>query len=114
MFELDHQTENGSKWYVFGLVETFTLATLALLYKLTLSHDAVSGVSKTGFSVSLCSIGKSDCGDLPPKTYKSNFVHHGFVQFGKQHSRFKAIFLSTTLSQQCYEVYFISLTAVNP
>jgi len=21
----------------------------------------------------------------PPKTYKSNFFHHGFVQLGKQH-----------------------------
>jgi len=24
---------------------------------------------------------------FPPKTYKSNFFHHDFVQFGKQHSR---------------------------
>jgi len=27
-----------------------------------------------------------------PKTYESNFIRHDFVQFGKQHSRFKAIF----------------------
>jgi len=27
-----------------------------------------------------------------PKTYKSNFIHHDFVQFGKQHSRYTAIF----------------------
>jgi len=26
-----------------------------------------------------------------PKTYESNFIHHDFVQFGKQHSRYKAI-----------------------
>jgi len=45
-----------------------------------------------------------------PKTYKSNFFHHDFVQFGKQHSRYKAILLSIVLSQQFYEVYFISLT----
>jgi len=30
-------------------------------------------------------------GDRPPKTYESNFVHHDFVQFGKQHSRYKVI-----------------------
>jgi len=29
----------------------------------------------------------------PPKTYESNFFHHDFVQFGKQHSRYKAILL---------------------
>jgi len=28
----------------------------------------------------------------PPKTYESNFIHHNFVRFGKQHSRYKAIF----------------------
>ena len=27
----------------------------------------------------------------PPKTYESNFIHHNFVQFGKQPSRYKAI-----------------------
>jgi len=27
----------------------------------------------------------------PSKTYKSNFIHHDFVQFGKQNSLFKAI-----------------------
>jgi len=26
-----------------------------------------------------------------PKTCKSYFIHHDFVQFGKQHSRYKAI-----------------------
>jgi len=29
--------------------------------------------------------------DRPPKTYESNFIHHDFEQFGKQHSRYKAI-----------------------
>jgi len=48
-----------------------------------------------------------------PKTYESNFIHHDFVQFGKQHSRYKAILSSIVLSQQCCEVYFISLTVVN-
>jgi len=27
----------------------------------------------------------------PPKTYASNFIHYDLVQFGKQHSRYKAI-----------------------
>jgi len=27
----------------------------------------------------------------PSKSYESNFIHHDFVQFGKQHSQFKAI-----------------------
>ena len=53
-------------------------------------------------------------GRLPPKTCESNFSHHEFVQFGKQHSRYKAILPSNVLSQQCCEVYFISLTVVNP
>jgi len=51
---------------------------------------------------------------LPPKTYVSNFINHDFVQFRKQHSRYKAILPSIVLSQQCCEVHFISLTLVNP
>jgi len=50
----------------------------------------------------------------PPKTYESNFIHHDFVQFGKQHSRYKVILSSIILSQQCCEVYFISLTVTKP
>jgi len=34
-----------------------------------------------------------------PKAYESNFIHHDFVQFGKQHSRWKAILWSIVLSQ---------------
>jgi len=34
---------------------------------------------------------RGDWGHRPPKTYESNFFHHDFVQFGKQHSRSKAI-----------------------
>ena len=34
----------------------------------------------------------------PPKTYESNFFHHEFEQFGKQHSRYKAIMPSIALS----------------
>ena len=51
---------------------------------------------------------------LPPKTYESNFFHHDFEQFGKQHSRYKAILPSIVLSQQCREAYFIFFTVVNP
>jgi len=43
-------------------------------------------------------------GDRPPKTYESNFFSPHFVQFGKQHSQFKAILSSIVLSQQCCEV----------
>jgi len=43
-------------------------------------------------------------------TYESIFIHHNFVKFGKQHSRYMAILSSVVLSQQCCEVYFISLT----
>jgi len=50
----------------------------------------------------------------PLKTYESNFVHHYFVQFGKQHLQYKAIFSSNVLSQQRCEVYFIPLKVVNP
>ena len=52
--------------------------------------------------------------DRPHKTYESNFIHHDSVEFGKQHSRYKAILSSTDLSQQCCKVYFISVTVVNP
>jgi len=44
----------------------------------------------------------------PPKTYESKFVHHDFVQFGKQHSEFKAILSSIVLSQQCCDVGYTS------
>jgi len=53
-----------------------------------------------------------DWGDRRPKTYGSNFIHHDFVQFGKRHSRYKVILPSIVLSQQCCEVYFISLAMV--
>jgi len=50
--------------------------------------------------------------DLPPETYEGNFIHHAFVQFGKQHLRCKVIVPSIVLSQQCCEVCFISLETV--
>ena len=40
-----------------------------------------------------------------PKTYGSNFIHHNFVQFGKQHSLYTASLLSIVLSQQCCGKY---------
>ena len=43
-----------------------------------------------------------------------NFIHHDFVQFGKQHSRYKAILPSIVLSQQCCDAYFIYLTVAKP
>ena len=52
---------------------------------------------------------RSRGGRSPPKTYKSNFIQHDFVQFGKHHSRYKDILSSIVLSQQFCKVYFISL-----
>jgi len=57
--------------------------------------------------------GRIQGGRSAPKTYESYFFRHDFVQFGKQHSRYKAILPSIVLSQQCCEVYFISLTLGN-
>jgi len=37
----------------------------------------------------------------PPKTYKSDFIHHDFVKFWKQHSRYKTILSFIVLTQQC-------------
>jgi len=37
-----------------------------------------------------------------------------FLQFGKQHSLYKAILLPIVLSQQCCEVYFILFTVAKP
>ena len=42
--------------------------------------------------------GRIQGGDHPPKTYESKYIYHDFVQFGKQHSRFKAILPSIVLS----------------
>ena len=41
-------------------------------------------------------------------------IHHDFLQFGKQHSRHKAVLSSILLSQHCCKVYFIPLTAAKP
>ena len=57
--------------------------------------------------------GDGTIGTIAPPL-KRNFIHHDFVQFGKQNSRYKAIFPSIVLSQQCCEICFISLTVVNP
>ena len=43
----------------------------------------------------------------PPKTYESNFINHELLQFGKQHSRYDAILLSSVLSQRCCELYIM-------
>jgi len=72
---------------------------------LILHADMARGGSRGG--------GGGDWGDRPPKTYESNFIHD-FVQFGKQHARYNAILPSVVLSQQCCEVYYSSLTVVNP
>ena len=44
------------------------------------------------------------------ETYESSFTVHDFVQFGKQHSRCKAILPSTVLSQQYCEQRRIVIT----
>ena len=51
-------------------------------------------------------------GDRPPQNLRKYLFHNEFVQSGKQHSRYKGILPSIVLSQQCCEVYFISLTVV--
>jgi len=50
--------------------------------------------------------GGDDWGDRTSKTYESNFFLHHFVQFGKQHVRYKAILSSNVLPQQCCEICF--------
>jgi len=44
------------------------------------AHYSLSGADPGGIGVI-----------SPTKFYKSNFFHHNLVQFGKQHSRYKAI-----------------------
>jgi len=53
-------------------------------------------VSQSALSVMelLGAQGRIQGGDRPLKTYESIFFHHDFVQFGKQHSRYKAMLLS--------------------
>jgi len=43
------------------------------------SDDSVAGSDPAGMG------GWGDWGDHPPNTYGSNFIHHDFLQFGKQH-----------------------------
>ena len=66
------------------------------------------------YNMVYCTRGGSRGGNCQPKTDKSNFFHHNFVKFGKQHSRNKAIFSSILLSQKCCEIYLISLTVAKP
>jgi len=40
-----------------------------------------------------------DWDDRPPKTIESDYIHHDFVQLGKQYSRYKAILSSIVLSR---------------
>jgi len=49
---------------------------------------------------------------ITSKNLRNSFFHHDFVQFGKQNLRYKVILTSTALSQQCCDVYFMSLTVV--
>jgi len=42
------------------------------------------------------------------------FIQHDFVHVRNKHSRFKVILSSIVLSQQCCEVYFVSLTVAKP
>ena len=46
------------------------------------------------------------------KTYESSFIHHDYVQFGKQPSRYKAILSSIVLWQQCYEVGYTGTSSL--
>jgi len=53
-------------------------------------------------------------GDRPPYNLRINLIYHDCVQFGKQHSQYKAIMSPIVLSQKCCKEYFISLEVVNP
>jgi len=53
-------------------------------------------------------------GSRPRKTCESNFIHHDFVHFGKQHSRWKSILSSIVLPHQCCVACFIPLTVAKP
>jgi len=60
-----------------------------------------------------------DLDDHPAKTFESNFFHHDFEQIRKTafESHFavqKAILPFIVSPQQCCEVYFMSLTGLNP
>jgi len=46
--------------------------------------------------------------------YESNYIHHDFLQFEKQHSQYKANLSSIVLLQHYCEEYFIPLTVVKP
>jgi len=59
---------------------------------------------------------------MPPVKHGDS-IHHAFVQFGKQHSKtnsdgFRHVrhvsLSSIVLSQQCCEIYLISLTVTKP
>jgi len=56
--------------------------------------------------------GKAVGAIVPPKTYESKFIHDDFVQFGKQHSRYKAILPPIVLSEKCCD--WFNTAVVNP
>jgi len=58
----------------------------------------ISGVDLTIITVTTGANARGG-GDRPFKTYESNFIHHDFVQFGRQHSQYKANLASSVISR---------------
>jgi len=82
---------------------------LTLWWKVIFEHGAPQHRKDRNLS-RICSTSQGRIHGGAIATLKPYFIHHDIVQFGKQHSRCKAILSSTVLSQQFCKVYFISLT----
>ena len=112
----------GSLWkYLWSVreygVDTRLLLAVKSLYSCSDVFVIVGRVKPQPFTVGLVlrQAGTDPRGERPPlKPKKVSFFHHDFVEFGRKHSRYKGILPSIVLSPQCCEVYFISLTVVNP
>ena len=68
-----------------------------MLKKMELHYSDVSDEFSCPFCAGADTEG-GDWGHRPLKTGESNLIHHDFVQFGKQHSRYKAIVSSIVWS----------------
>jgi len=98
-------------------VDDRLLLAVKSLYSCSDVFVIVGRVKPQPFTVGLVlrQAGTDPRGERPPlKPKKVSFFHHDFVEFGRKHSRYKGILPSIVLSPQCCEVYFISLTVVNP
>ena len=79
---------------------TFSTISLYAFETLTFSHSSALDWNLVRVhTIKQLPRAEADPGRIsPPKIYESNYTRHNFVQFEKEHSRYKAILSSIVLS----------------